>query len=273
MYDNICKFLAETFPTDIATWLLGEPIRLTELSPRELSLEPIRTDSLILKQSDEFVLHAEFQTEPDSEMPFRMADYRLRVYRRYPKKQMYQVVIYLKQTSSQLVYQNSFTLEQTRHSFHIIRMWEQPTEVFLEAPGLLPFAVLSRQSEQSQEVLRQVARKIDIIPERRVQANVTASAAILAGLVLEKDLIRRVLRREIMRESVIYQEILQEGLDEGIEQGIEQGIERGIEQGREQGREQERQEVAVKLLQEGMSTEKVASITGLSVEAVQRLQG
>lgn len=30
---------------------------LTELSPKELSLEPIRADALILRQSDEIVLH------------------------------------------------------------------------------------------------------------------------------------------------------------------------------------------------------------------------
>lgn len=48
MFDNICKFLAENFSTDFATWLLEEPISLTELSPSELSLEPIRADALIL---------------------------------------------------------------------------------------------------------------------------------------------------------------------------------------------------------------------------------
>ena len=233
---------------DIATWLLGEPISLTKLDPKELSLEPIRTDSLILKESDDLVLHAEFQTEPDSEMPFRMADYRLRVYRRHPQKRMYQVVIYLRKTNSPQVYQDTFIIDNMRHEFNIIRLWEQPTEVFLQAPGLLPFAVLSSQSEQALPVLQQVARNIDIIPERRAQANIAASAAILAGLVLETDVIQRVLRREIMRESVIYQEILQEGV------------------------EQEKREVALKLLQEGMSIEKVASITGLSVEEVQRLQ-
>ncbi|MEM8810688.1 MAG: flagellar assembly protein H, partial [Cyanobacteria bacterium P01_G01_bin.38] len=42
MFDTVCKFLVETFPTDFATWLLGEPIALSELSPSELSLEPIR---------------------------------------------------------------------------------------------------------------------------------------------------------------------------------------------------------------------------------------
>jgi predicted transposase/invertase (TIGR01784 family) len=77
MYDNICKFLAETFSSDFASWLLGEAIELTELSPSELSLEPIRADSLILLQSEATVLHLEFQTEPSAKIPFRMLDYRV----------------------------------------------------------------------------------------------------------------------------------------------------------------------------------------------------
>ena len=60
MYDNTCKFIAETFSTDIATWLLGSPLTLTKLEPSELSLEPIRADSLIMLQSEEVVLHVEF---------------------------------------------------------------------------------------------------------------------------------------------------------------------------------------------------------------------
>ncbi len=103
MFDNLCKFLAETFSSDFASWLLGEPVTLTELSPSELSLEPIRADALILLQSDQVVLHLEFQTQPKTEIPFRMADYRLRVYRRFPNKRMNQVVIYLQKTTSDLV--------------------------------------------------------------------------------------------------------------------------------------------------------------------------
>jgi predicted transposase YdaD len=53
MYDDTCRFLAENFSADFASWLLGESITLTELKPSELSLEPIRTDALILLQSDE----------------------------------------------------------------------------------------------------------------------------------------------------------------------------------------------------------------------------
>lgn len=122
MYDNICKFIAENFKDDLATWLLGSPIKLTELSPTELSNEPIRADSLILLQSDDLVLHTEFQTDPDEDIPFRMLDYRVRVYRRFPHKEMRQIVIYLRKTSSQFVSENTFRLNNTYHQFEVIRL-------------------------------------------------------------------------------------------------------------------------------------------------------
>lgn len=76
MFDNICKFMAESYSSDFATWLVGEPIPLTELKPSELSLEPIRCLNLL--QSEQLGLHLEFQTAPDKNINFRMADYRLR---------------------------------------------------------------------------------------------------------------------------------------------------------------------------------------------------
>jgi len=64
MIDNICKFLAENFSADFASWLLGESITLTKLEPSELSVEPIRADSVIFLESVEIILHLEFQTQP-----------------------------------------------------------------------------------------------------------------------------------------------------------------------------------------------------------------
>jgi predicted transposase/invertase (TIGR01784 family) len=209
MFDNVCRFLAESFSADFATWLLGESIALTQLSPSELSLEPIRADALILLQSDEIVLHIEFQTEAKAEIPFRMADYRLRVYRRFPRKRMRQVVIYLQPTTSELVQKTAFVLESTRHEFGVIRLWEQPSDIFLNTPGLLPFATLS-QTEDKTRTLQQVAEAIEQINDTRIQSNIAASTAVLAGLVLNKELIKRLLRSDAMRESVIYQDIQQE---------------------------------------------------------------
>ena len=219
MFDNTCKFLAESFSEDFASWLLGTPVTMTRLSPSELSLEPIRADALILLNSDNFVLHLEFQTEPDPTMGFRMADYRLRVFRRFPTKQMRQVVIYLTRSKSELVYQNLFEIPGTRHEFEVIRLWEQSTQPFLKATGLLPLAVLTQTSDAAQ-TLRQVAARIEAIPELRVQSNVAASTGILAGLLLKRDFINQILRRDIMQQSVIYQDILQEGEQTGaLKQG------------------------------------------------------
>ncbi|RUT05012.1 hypothetical protein DSM106972_038330 [Dulcicalothrix desertica PCC 7102] len=120
---------------------------------------------------------------------------------------------------------------------------------------MLPFAVLSNTSTKD-STLQAVAAQIDNITDRRTQNNVTASAAILAGLTLNEDVIQRILRRDIMRESVIYQSILEEGLEEG----------------REQGREQATRKIAANMLSKGVSVESVMEFTGLTLEQVQELQ-
>ena len=63
MYDSTCKFIALEYSRDLATWLSGKPLDLTEIKPSELSLEPIRADSLIFLESEELILHIEFQTD------------------------------------------------------------------------------------------------------------------------------------------------------------------------------------------------------------------
>jgi predicted transposase/invertase (TIGR01784 family) len=243
MYDDTCRFLAEHFSADFASWLLGESVALTELKPSELSLEPIRADAMILLQSDESILHIEFQTLPKENIPFRMLDYRVRGHRRYREKTMRQVVIYLKPTTSELAYQTSYVLERTRHEFDVIRLWEQPASLFLQYPGLLPFAALG-QSASPVEVLRQVTQIVDQIEDPTVQANLMAASAILAGLRLDEDVIYRLVRRDIMQESVIYRSIQRD----------------------------EKRAIALNFLREGLSVEAVARGTGLSIEEVQQLQ-
>lgn len=218
MYDNVCKFLAENYSRDFAQWLLGEPLSFTQLSPSELSLEPIRADALILLESGQIILHLEFQTDPDPKMSFRMLDYRTRVYRRFPKKTMRQVVIYLKETSSPLVQENAFIIPNTRHEYEVLRLWEIPAEKMLGLSGLLPLANLGKTPNRP-EILRQVAAKIDNIEGRTEKSNLAAATAILAGLVLSKEIIGSLLREEIMRESVIYQDIRESGKAQGREEG------------------------------------------------------
>jgi predicted transposase/invertase (TIGR01784 family) len=247
MYDDTCRFLAEQFSADFASWLLGEPVTLTEIQPSELSLDPIRADAMILLQSEESILHIEFQTLPKEEIPFRMLDYRVRGQRRYKGKPMRQVVIYLKPTTSELVYQTSYTLERTHHEFDVIRLWEQPATLFLQYPGLLPFAALG-QSENPADILRQATQIVDQIEDPTTQANLMAASAILAGLRLEEDVIYSLVRRDIMQESVIYRSI------------------------QEETEAKAKRTIALNFLRDGLSVEAVAHGTGLLIEEVQKLQ-
>jgi predicted transposase/invertase (TIGR01784 family) len=247
MYDDACRFLAEHFSVDFASWLLGKAVTLTELQPSELSLDPIRADALIFLESDEAILHIEFQTLPKDNIPFRVTDYRLRGYRRDPTQPMHQVVIYLKQTASPLAYQTSFTMERTRHEFDVIRLWEQPASLFLQYPGLIPFAVLG-QSADAEEMLRQAAQRVDQIADSATQANLMAASGILAGLKLEDEIIYRILRRDIMQESTVYRSIWQDAQ-----------------------KERDRA-IALNLLRGGVNINLIVSSTGLSIEEVQQLQ-
>ncbi|MGG6264675.1 Rpn family recombination-promoting nuclease/putative transposase [Leptolyngbya sp. AN03gr2] len=247
MYDDTCRFLAEHFSADFASWLLGEPITLTEIQPSELSLDPIRADALILLELTESVLHLEFQTLPKDNVPFRMLDYRVRMYRKDPAKPMRQVVIYLKQTASERVYQTSFSMEFTHHEFEVIRLWEQPASLFLQYPGLIPFAVLG-QSADAEETLRQAAQIVDRLSDPVVKANLMAASGILAGLKLENEIVNRIVRRDIMQESSVYRAIVSDTQKET------------------------KREIALNLLRRGADIDLITSSTGLSIEEIHQLQ-
>ena len=267
MYDNTCKFLVENFPTDFAAWLLGKPIALTKLEPSELSVDPIRADSVILLESAEIIVHLEFQTKTDDTMAYRMANYYLRLYGKYAAKEIHQTVIYLRPTKSALADQTSFKTNELNHEFNVIRLWEQSTETFQQYQGLLPLAVLTKTGNPS-ETLREVAKLIDNIEDRKVKSNVAAATAIISGLALDHEVIQRLLRSEIMEESVVYQEILREGLTKGKAEGLAKGKAEGLAKGKVEAANQ----IALNMLRSNMSPDLVAQLTGLTLKQIQKLQ-
>jgi len=108
----------------------------------------------MLPRSRIVIFHTEFQTVGDETMPFPMVDYYLRLKRKFPAQTIQQVVIYLKKTNSNLVRQERYQTAVMTHQFRVIRLWEEPVEVFF-TPGLLPYAVLSQASDK-ESVLAQV---------------------------------------------------------------------------------------------------------------------
>jgi len=264
-YDATAKFIASNFSGDIATWLLGYPIPLVHLEPQELSLEPIRVDGLMLLEAESLVLHIELQVNPKADIPLRLTDYYIRLRKRYPNKEIYQIVIYLKRSGSERVYQTIYESGPLRHQFRTIRIWEHPTQDFLRLPGLLPFATLA-QTEDPVETLREVSNKIEQMADPIQQADVMATAGILAGLKLDKETINQILRRDVMRESSFYQMIEAESEARGEAKGEARGKVRGrIEEGRSLVLRQLHRRLG------NVPPEMIGEIEGLSLERLEAL--
>ena len=222
-YDNICKYLAEQYPRNFVRWLFSAESTEIQVLKTELSLEPIRADSVTLLQTSNQILHLEFQTLPptDTPMPLRMLDYWVRLHRQY-RCPIEQVVIYLKYTTSESAFVEQFVAANTWHRYRVIRMWEQDPQPLLADSALLPLASLA-QTDSPRGLLERVATQVANIESTEQQQNVSACVQMLAGLRFEKNLIRQFFREEIMRESVIYQDILQKGLQQGLQQGKQEG--------------------------------------------------
>jgi predicted transposase/invertase (TIGR01784 family) len=218
-YDNTCKYLAETYPADFARWLLASDTSDIQVLKTELNLEPIRADSVTFLQVANQILHLEFQTTPKSTPPldFRMLDYYSRLKRQY-WCDIEQVLIFLQETSSEIVFQTEYVDKNTRHRYRVIRLWEEDPTPLLANPALLPLAALAK-SDSPNNLLEQVAASVDMIEETDERENISACVQILAGLRFEKNLITQLFREDIMQESVIYQDILQKGEQRGLQKG------------------------------------------------------
>ncbi|WGV23388.1 DUF4351 domain-containing protein [Halotia branconii] len=225
-YDNLCKILAQTYPFDFARWLLNQQPQQITILKTELSIEPIRADSVIFLQTENRILHLEFQTTIQSKTPIalRMLDYYVRLTRKY-QVPVTQVVIFLQETTDEIAWTEEYVSEVTTHRYRVIRMWEQDSNFFLNNLALLPLAPLTR-TDSAQVLLSQVAEEIAKIPDIGIRQNTAAYTEILAGLRFEKDLIHQLLSEDMMQESVIYQDILLKGERQGEQKGEKKGEQR-----------------------------------------------
>lgn len=222
-YDNACKYLAEKYPAEFVRWLLQTEPQKLRILKTELNLEPIYADSILLLRMGRQILHLEFQTKPHSKppLPLRVLDYSVRLKRKY-RCSVIQIIIFLQKTTNQIAFTEEYRDETTIHQYRVIRLWEQDPTLFLNNPALLPFAPLTN-SNSLENLLAQVAQKVNQIEDREQRQNIASCTGVLAGLRFEENLIRSLLREDIMKESVFYQSILREGREEGIKEGIKEG--------------------------------------------------
>ena len=83
----------------------------------------------------------------------------------------------------------------------------------------------------------------------------------------ERKLARKRALREGRKQGI--KEGRAQGIKEGKEQGIKEGKEQGIKEGIEQGKNKKQKEIAKKLLEIGIDTEKIIEATGLTKEEIE----
>ncbi len=128
-FDNVCKLLSEKHPDRFASWVLGTPQANVEVLKTELSIEPIRADSVTFLQVQGRIVHLEFQTKLESNppLPLRMLDYWVRLYRLY-RLPITQVVVLLLPPAPDTVIETAFAVGQIRHEYRVIGLWTHTYE-------------------------------------------------------------------------------------------------------------------------------------------------
>ncbi len=214
--DEFCKQLVRSNPAAMAEWLLGvsggeehsesiAPGFYWQLIDTELAAETQRADSVILHAGSATkpnqLLHLEFQSRPDRQMPERMLEYWIRLWRLHGKP-IHQVVLYLKKTNSPLVQVDQLQVGDTRHRYGVVRLWEQDPQPLLQNPALLPLATLARPTP---EHLALVADRVAAIKNPVLQKEIAGGCHLLAGLGFSQELINAYFTMGILDDSVTYQ--------------------------------------------------------------------
>ena len=194
--DNLCKRLAEQFPTEFARWAFGVTGSI-KVDKTELSREPIRADAAIFSHAGLETLHIEFQTTTKSDvpLPLRMLDYYVGYKRKNPAQRVRQTLIVLTPTTEAIL--DQYVDERTQHSYDVIKMWEVEPSVLLKYDGLLPMATLCH-TQSGEQLLTQVAARAKRIRSRARQRDVLNASRVFAGLRYDKNLVNRILRESDM---------------------------------------------------------------------------
>ena len=254
-WDEAMKEVVIASPQAFINWLFPGG-QFTEFVNTELPKkpeEPLHSDNCIAMELDgqPCILHLEFQSTQDPEMPERLLEYALRTIRNDRQhRPVYSCVIYVRPVGEvqqpPLVWKYPNRAEILHYHYGSIELARLDPEVFLEIQqaGLLPLLPLTRggASRKMTETMFsriQATEKTELIPI----GTLLASLALGIENTVEQDWLTRKVNEmyDILQETPVYKfmtkEAREEGLQEGLEKGLEQGLEKGLEQGREALRE------------------------------------
>ncbi len=221
------KRLVRANPQDFVSWLLARA-QFKDMLSVELKNRTIESDLLLLVDLDgeEVLLHLEFQSTNDGDMPLRLLEYNVLTTRQHTRR-VYSCVLYLRKdgivSESPLIWRMPDGNEILRFHFEVIKLWEMTAESLIKTRfvGLFPLLPLTKDGKRHEVVDEMVTRIVEA-----KQPALLRYAQMFSSLVFKDRDDKAWLERrfavynDILEESWVYQETKLEGKLEALQKAI-----------------------------------------------------
>lgn len=246
-FDATLKQLVDARPED---WLAlaGLPVgSAVDVTDADLSTISVAADKVFrVEASQRYIAHLEFQASYDVNFDLRVLMYHvlLRSRHRLPVRS---VALLLRPSASGPRVTGrvqDLTAPETKLDFAygIIRVWEQPPELFLNGGwGTLPLALVSDVGpSELPRIVSAMSERLRREASPEVADAVWAASTILGGLRYPTNAVEQLLHGVWnMQESATYQAIMQRGFERGVSEGRVEGRMEGRVEGQNEGRAKE----------------------------------
>ncbi len=272
--DITLKDIFEEVPHRLSKILSPAPIK--ELLPTALPSTELRVDFLA-RLEDESILHMEFQSFNDTNMPWRMLRYYTAIAEKYKTHNIKQLVVYV--GNEKLRMKSSLKIKNLVFKYEILDIRQIDCRVLLESPDPMDrlLACLCKvedevyliekliktmegmNEEERKDYLLKALTLTELRPNLRIK--LTEEVKPMPIVVRPEDI---KLPKKKLRKDVLYRLGLEEGkqigLEEGKQIGLEEGKQIGLEEGKQIGLEEGRKEGEVIGIEKGRKEGEVIGI-------------
>jgi predicted transposase YdaD len=221
-YDTILKALLQNTANSILKQITG--VKITRWLNVELPVVNAPRVDLLGVSLDGELIGIELQSKNDPQMPLRMAEYSLRVYRlfqRFPR----QILLYVGGEPLRMPAELAGPDHVCRYTIFDIRDLDSETLLSSALIADVVIAVLTRLRDQKAAVRRILSRIAQLTGAERATA--FAQLLILSGLRgLEATLTEEAQRMPILN-SILDHKVIGPAIKQGIQQGLQQGRQEG----------------------------------------------
>lgn len=267
-YDSSIKGIFEEDAASILPNLI-EGVELVEVLDIEILRTPLRADSVYRVQYKKrpHTLQLEFQSGPDEDMAYRLAEYHTYLLRKY-RLPVLSVVLYLFETSivESPLREKSVDEELLTLHFRVLPLWKLNARNYIERQEISMYPMLPTMENVDKQTLLQAVE--ELIKYYENDNAPLARRLLWFGILLRRSQTVSPEDKQVVQERLkMYDDLLEkdafvqrqkelgrelgweEGREKGREEGRELGREEGREQGKEEGREQGKEEGAIQASQ------------------------